>query len=104
MTLDTSSPSTNLYPSPPSQLIESSPLQVNKCAICLLSRRQDRETSAKDKNRAGNPSKESVPEPAPTQVSSVCPTKIDPVAVALHDYQPTSADDLAFQVTFRDLH
>ena len=35
---------------------------------------------------------------APTQVSSVCETYIEPSAIALYDYEPTAIDDLSFNV------
>ena len=35
---------------------------------------------------------------APTQVSSVCETYIEPSAIALYDYEPTTVDDLSFNV------
>ena len=35
---------------------------------------------------------------APTQVSSVCETYIEPSAIALYDYEPTAIEDLSFNV------
>ena len=35
---------------------------------------------------------------APTQVSSVCETYIEPSAIALYDYEPNAIDDLSFNV------
>ena len=40
---------------------------------------------------------------APTQVSSVCETYIEPSAIALYDYEPTAIEDLSFNVR-DDLH
>lgn len=35
---------------------------------------------------------------APSQISSVCETYIEPSAIALYDYEPTAIDDLSFNV------
>ena len=65
---------------------------------CLFCRRE-KENPFENKKETKEPPKTKLIQPASTQISSVCPTKIDPVAIALHDYQPTSTEDLEFQVT-----
>lgn len=44
------------------------------------------------------PNEEPVKATAPSQVSSVCKTYIEPSAIALYDYEPTAIDDLSFNV------
>ncbi|KAL9972092.1 hypothetical protein ACROYT_G018333 [Oculina patagonica] len=57
-------------------------------------------TTKNKPHRPSAPATKTTKEPkkktAPTQVSSVCETYIEPSAIALYDYEPTAIDDLSF--------